>query len=415
REELVPCGEARALAVGDDLELLLAPGRVGVVEVTLHELHERLVTGEGDRGVGTGCPFDLPRGLGEEAPVLTPGARGGRADQRQPLLELAREVLPRRVAFGEVGEPGAVRIGERLDGEDPPPDAVERERACPAVVVDVAHRSVSPRALGGTPVLQRGDEHLVAFLEDVGRHLEDGAHLALHGIPATIHRGGDGFDHDGAARMDDRAHAARPHAGSAKPSAAASGSSTARASGWAPQSSKNWFCVAQWPYGSASERAPRIRAIAAATRSAVGAAATPSSARWTARRIAKRTGPRSSSTPSVFASAAIPKTRSGMASRTSRRSSSSRACRSSTCRATSRSASGIGTSTWRRSWTSFRFSSQMRRYVSSCRSSTAWMRLVSTRRRSSRNRWASVKGSPGKCSSMPRTTSATLPCAQRRR
>src|SRR5207253_7071713 len=60
REELVPCGEARALAVGDDLELLLAPGRVGVVEVTLHELHERLVTGEGDRGVGTGRPFDRP-------------------------------------------------------------------------------------------------------------------------------------------------------------------------------------------------------------------------------------------------------------------------------------------------------------------------------------------------------------------
>src|SRR3989475_211069 len=147
REELVPRGEARALAVGDHLELPLAPGRVGVVEVTLHEPHQRLLAGEDARRVGTGCPFDLPRGRGEEPGVLTQGARGRRADQRQPLLELAREVLPRRVALGEVGEPGAVRIGERLDGEDPPPDAVERERACPAVIVDVAHRSVSPRAL----------------------------------------------------------------------------------------------------------------------------------------------------------------------------------------------------------------------------------------------------------------------------
>src|SRR2546425_10025712 len=103
--------------------------------------------------------------LAKTTAVSGPGARSiCRADQRQPLLELAREVLPRRVALGEVGEPGVVRIGERLDGEDPPPDAVERERACPAVIVDVAHRSVSPRALGGPPVLQRGDEHLVAFL-----------------------------------------------------------------------------------------------------------------------------------------------------------------------------------------------------------------------------------------------------------
>src|SRR5439155_120269 len=129
REELVPRGEARALAVGDHLELPLAPGRVGVVEVTLHEPHQRLLAGEDDRRVGTGCPFDLPRGRGEEPGVLTPGARGRRADQRQPLLELAREVLPRRVALGEVGEPGAVRIGDRLDGEDPPPDAGAPRRA----------------------------------------------------------------------------------------------------------------------------------------------------------------------------------------------------------------------------------------------------------------------------------------------
>src|SRR5438034_8945326 len=48
RQELVPRGEARTLAVGDHLELPLAPGRVGVVEVAFHEPHERLPTGGGD-------------------------------------------------------------------------------------------------------------------------------------------------------------------------------------------------------------------------------------------------------------------------------------------------------------------------------------------------------------------------------
>src|SRR3989441_11616766 len=125
REELVPRGEACALTIGDHRELALAPGGVRAVEVALHESGERLLAGHRDRDVLAGRPFDPPRGLGEGARVLARGARGRRADQREPLVELAREVRSHRVALGEVGEPGAVWIDERLDREDPPPHGVE--------------------------------------------------------------------------------------------------------------------------------------------------------------------------------------------------------------------------------------------------------------------------------------------------
>src|SRR5207247_2259025 len=93
REELVPRGEARALAVGDHLELPLAPGRVGVVEVTLHEPHQRLLAGEDDRRVGAGCPCGLPRGPGA-GPRRTGASRHVRPAARRYFREATSTSWP---------------------------------------------------------------------------------------------------------------------------------------------------------------------------------------------------------------------------------------------------------------------------------------------------------------------------------
>ncbi len=242
REELVPRGESRALAVGDHLVLAVGPRRVRAVEVPVHQRRELGIARERDRRRLVGGARDALGVLAQAVGVAARGARDGGADQRLALRELTRDVLAGVAALAEVREPRAERVGQRLDREEPARVGVEREGARPAVVVHVPHRRLAPRALAGTPVLERGDEDVVAFPEDVGHDLERRADFPLHGVPAAVHRGRDVLDDDGALRVLDwpRAHGAR-----LKPSAAASGPRAPRVSGCARQSSKNWFCVAQ--------------------------------------------------------------------------------------------------------------------------------------------------------------------------
>ena len=245
REELVPGGDARALAVGHHLVLALRPRRLRAVEVSAHQRGELGIARPRDRRRRAGGAGDPLGELAEPPVVAPPRARRRRADQVEPLPELAGQILAGRVARAEVRQPRAEGLGERLEREDPARVGVEREGARPAVVVDVPHRRLAPLALVDPPVLQKRDEHVVAFLEDVGGDLQHAADLALDRIPATVDRGGDVLDDDRATRVLDRP---RAHGARLKPSASASGPRARRASGPLPrQSSKKRFCVAQWP------------------------------------------------------------------------------------------------------------------------------------------------------------------------
>src|SRR5262249_3330444 len=103
--------------------------------------------------------------------------------------------------LGEVDEPRAERVGHRFDRELPAVDDVESESAPPAIVVHEAHRRFSPGGVTSSPVLEHGDDDVVAFLEDVGLHLDDGAELTLDGVAASVNGGGDVLDDDGAPKI----------------------------------------------------------------------------------------------------------------------------------------------------------------------------------------------------------------------
>ena len=135
-KELVPGGEARPLAIDDDLVFALGPGRVGAVEVGVHEAAERGVV----RGRRGGGPVAVGEGLGpagQHPGVVAGCAPGGRLDQRRALAQLAGHVLARRHPLVEVGQPGAERVGQRLDRVDVARVVLEDERARPAIVREV--------------------------------------------------------------------------------------------------------------------------------------------------------------------------------------------------------------------------------------------------------------------------------------
>ena len=200
REELVPRGEARPLAVDDDLELARGPGRLRPVEMATHQFAELGFDGA-RRGLRLGRGALDPIGAGDERRAVRAlrALRRGQ-DQLRALPQRARQILVRRAALLQIREPRAEGIRERLDRVLISPVRLERELAGPAVVVDVAHRRLTPRALAGAAVPQVGGQHVVAVLEDVGGDFEDGADLALDGIASAVHRWRHGLDDDRAPR-----------------------------------------------------------------------------------------------------------------------------------------------------------------------------------------------------------------------
>ncbi len=202
REELVPGGEARALAVGDHLELPSRARGRAPIEVRIHEVREPHVAHDLD-GLGVRGRLLDPSRVGRQRVTMVAGARAPRgvADQRHALRQLAGHVLAGLHALGEIGLPGAERIGERLDRVDPPRIVRQRERARPAVIVHEPHRRLAPRALVGATVEEERHQYLVALLEDVGADLEHGADLALDRIAAAVDVRRDRLDHHGAAQI----------------------------------------------------------------------------------------------------------------------------------------------------------------------------------------------------------------------
>src|SRR5262249_41795203 len=71
----------------------------------------------------------------------------------------------------------------------------------PAIVVHEAHRRFAPGGLPRATVLQEGDEDVMAFFEDVGLHLENGADLALDRVPAPVDGRRDVLDDDRTAKI----------------------------------------------------------------------------------------------------------------------------------------------------------------------------------------------------------------------
>ena len=214
-EELVPGGEARALAVDDDLVFALGPGGVGAVEVRVHEAAERGVV-RGRRGGDLVAAGEGLGPAGQPPGVVAGRAPGGGLDQRRALAQLAGHVLARRHPLVEVGQPGAERVGQRLDGVEVARVVLEDERARPAIVVDEPHRRLAPGRLVDAAVLQERDERLVAFLEDVGADLERVADLALDRVAPGIHGRCDVLDDDRAAQLLGIERGARAGVGSAR-------------------------------------------------------------------------------------------------------------------------------------------------------------------------------------------------------
>ena len=134
----------------------------------------------------------------EPAPIGAHDAREGAPEERGALEELARDVHAGAHALPQVLGPGPVGVRPRLERVDVPGVLLQEEPAGPAVVAEGLHGRLVPRRVLHGPVAEDGGQVAVALLEDVRRHLEHVAHLALDGEPPTVELGPDVNDPDAA-------------------------------------------------------------------------------------------------------------------------------------------------------------------------------------------------------------------------
>ncbi len=179
REHLVPGGEARPLAIGHHRVLARAPGRALPVEVAGHERGQGWLTGHRTPPPpGRGRRPCARRRRAAHAPRSPPRAGPRPRSRPRPSRSSLATSPPGIDPLGEVGQPGEEGIRQRLDEELVAAVPLERERARPAIVVHVLQGSLAPILLPGAAIADPGDQHVVTFLEDVGRHLHELAHLA---------------------------------------------------------------------------------------------------------------------------------------------------------------------------------------------------------------------------------------------
>src|SRR2546429_672646 len=142
--------------------------------------------------------------------VRPTGWIGGRYTTSKPS-EAARSSIASaslNVAWrpGTPRQQGAKGSGHGLVGDRHGAAGVGGDRPPPAIVVDEAHRRFAPGRLPRPPVLQDGDDDVMAFLEDVGLHVDDIANLTLDGVAAAVDGGSHVLDDDGAPEV-------APHSG----------------------------------------------------------------------------------------------------------------------------------------------------------------------------------------------------------
>ncbi len=199
RKELVPRREARQLAIDDDLEVVRVAGEIGRREVRFHERQH--LGRERERNLrvllhagGAQRRRHAPQIVAQLAELHAP--RGG-IHEIGALEQLRCHVLPRAHLLLQLGAPRAEAIRPRLHRVRPATDAVERERARPAIAVVVeGHGGVTPLALARRAIADaRGDE-VVPILEDVGADAHLVADHALDREPPAIERRCHAFDRE---------------------------------------------------------------------------------------------------------------------------------------------------------------------------------------------------------------------------
>ena len=215
-EELVPTGEAGALAVDPEAQLLGFGGKaeVGIAVDEGFDLGRERVLVEGElfrrqRAQGGSNGFDA-FGVGGLRFFSTGGSPGGglveelRADLKGQGNVLRREVAPGGVggiglggeALLEVVAPGVEVVHPGLDGVCPGTELVDGEAGGPHVVDQRGHGRGAPGRLALVLVEQARGDVVVAVREDGGGDRYLVAYEPACGVTAAIDLRLDGFDED---------------------------------------------------------------------------------------------------------------------------------------------------------------------------------------------------------------------------
>ena len=218
REELVPTGEAGALAIDPEAELFGVGGKgeVGIAGGKLFDLGREGVLVEGELLAGQ-CAQRSGDGLeaidvdGLRFLAAGAGAGCGLVEELRANLEGDGNVLRRKIAPGGVGAGGVGLGGEALfevvapsvevvdpglDGVGPGAELFDGEAGGPQVVDERGHGRGAPLAFALMLEEEARGDVVVAVREDGGGDRDLISNDAAYGVAATIDLGLDGFDDD---------------------------------------------------------------------------------------------------------------------------------------------------------------------------------------------------------------------------
>ena len=158
REDLVPGGEARPLAIDLHLELAVVAGDDGRIDVARSQIDQDRI----ERELAAPRQLRLRVADRRRRPRAASRARrrrrisASRASSREPSSRSLETSWPCFGLLLRVGGPGAVEIGERLDGVGVQPELGQLERATPTIVVPECQRRRLPGLHRSAPDTESG-------------------------------------------------------------------------------------------------------------------------------------------------------------------------------------------------------------------------------------------------------------------
>jgi hypothetical protein len=203
-KDLVPGGETRPHPIYLQREHSLVLGEVGASRVALHQLQKLLAEGRGDPGVHVALSGDAAQLGPKQLPIVTRRALHRGFHDGGALEQLALHILARLRLLPQLRPPASEIVRPRRNGVLVAGVAVELDAAGPAVVFEEVHALLQPLRFPFHSVADGGGDGVVTFLEDVRLDLQRVAHLAFHGVPATVELRGDRFDHNVLRRAGER-------------------------------------------------------------------------------------------------------------------------------------------------------------------------------------------------------------------
>ncbi len=202
-EKFVPRAEHGALALCEDAQLPVEPGRDHPIRVPRRRCDQTGIEGgrKGRRRLAAEerlLPLAKSLRIGADAGSF--GARRGRLEQGGAFEQLGGNVAADVHLPLQLVNPGAKRVRPGLDAECVQAVPRERQLRLPRVVADKPHRLLAGlrRLRSELAPADHGGEVVVALLEDVGRDAHRLARHPLHRKPAAVELRLDVLD-DGAA------------------------------------------------------------------------------------------------------------------------------------------------------------------------------------------------------------------------